>query len=247
MRRTLNEFIELRLNRHNQISIYIKGKKFIQCMRVAIELPRDELDSTKEIESVDEFKDKIVKKSNINKITPKELFWAHLGNIKYWIDNGYDSRALHSNLSFPLLKKLSEVGDIKAKEMFKEEIRYRFIHGYLSTIKFLIIENFLKDFTENEISDMIKVLEDVWEPYEADKGWHEIGKSFYSIEKYQIAIEAFKRALYINPLRVQALNDLATTYYKLEEWKLVITTLKKSLELQPKDYDAWLLLIWAYK
>ena len=35
-------------------------------------------------------------------------FWAHCSNIQAWAENNYDTQMLHSNLSFPLLKKLNQ-------------------------------------------------------------------------------------------------------------------------------------------
>ncbi len=50
-----------------------------------------------------------------------------------------------SNLAFPLLKKLSEIGDLKALKalkVFKEEIIYRFFHGTKKVQEFLVISFF---------------------------------------------------------------------------------------------------------
>ncbi len=52
----------------------------------------------------------------------------------------YDTRLIHSNLAFPLLKMLAEVGNQKHKELFKEEIALRFESGYPSTMLYLIEE-----------------------------------------------------------------------------------------------------------
>jgi Leucine-rich repeat (LRR) protein len=76
-------------------------------------------------------------------------FWAHCSNVQAWCENDYDTRLLHSNLSFPLLKKLTEVGDILAKKAFKEEIARRLESGYPPVIIFLIAENYI-DFLDRE-------------------------------------------------------------------------------------------------
>ena len=53
-----------------------------------------------------------------NTITPEQEFWGHRSNIQAWVECEYDTRLLHSNLSFPLLKALSDAGDPKAKAIF---------------------------------------------------------------------------------------------------------------------------------
>jgi hypothetical protein len=44
-------------------------------------------------------------------IPPEIRFWAHCSNLETWGENNYDTRLIHSNLAFPLLKKLTEAGD----------------------------------------------------------------------------------------------------------------------------------------
>ncbi len=91
------------------------------------------------------------------KITPEELgitkeqeFWAHCSNLQAWAENGYDTRLLHSNLSFPLLKKLTEVGDTKARKIFKDEIAQRFVRGYIPVMRYLFKEKFVDYLTPEE-------------------------------------------------------------------------------------------------
>ncbi|NVM52232.1 MAG: leucine-rich repeat domain-containing protein [Candidatus Helarchaeota archaeon] len=76
------------------------------------------------------------------------------------MENGYNSNLLHSNLSLPLLKKLSEIGDNLAKYKFKEEITRRLLTGHPTIIEFFFEEeciNYLDKetlwFILNEIQD----------------------------------------------------------------------------------------------
>lgn len=55
----------------------------------------------------------------------------------------YDTRLLHSNLSFPLLKRLTEAEDAMAKKVFVEEIAKRLKIGYKPVITFLIDGGYL--------------------------------------------------------------------------------------------------------
>ena len=52
-----------------------------------------------------------------------------LDNLQVWAEMNYDTRILHRNLAFPLLKKLAQVGDPIAKKALKDEIAKRFLSG----------------------------------------------------------------------------------------------------------------------
>ncbi len=59
---------------------------------------------------------------------------------------------MHSNLAFPLLKKLTEAGDPMAKKVFKNEIAKRFESGNNTVRIYLLIEGFLKELNKEEIT-----------------------------------------------------------------------------------------------
>ena len=85
------------------------------------------------------------------KIYPETEFWGHCSNLQVWVENDYNTRLLHRNLAFPLLKRLTELGDPKAKRVFKEEIAQRFLSCYLPVIQFLFFNNYLDYFSEEEL------------------------------------------------------------------------------------------------
>ncbi|GAF83059.1 unnamed protein product, partial [marine sediment metagenome] len=60
-------------------------------------------------------------------------------------------QVFHSNISLLLLEKLIEVGDPKAKKVFKEEIAKRLMVGDPSDIKYLFQQGYLKQFNKEEI------------------------------------------------------------------------------------------------
>jgi len=88
---------------------------------------------------------------NDSLIPPETLFWAHCSNLQAWCEFNYDSRLLHSNLSFPLLKRLYELGDPDARNVFKEEIAVRLLSQYSPVINYLITEGYLNYFNEEEL------------------------------------------------------------------------------------------------
>ena len=83
-------------------------------------------------------------------LSPETRFWGHCSNLQAWSENNYDTRILHSNLAFPLLKKLTEAGDPVAHNVFKEEIAKKLNSGYPPVIDFLIEENYTKFLTKEE-------------------------------------------------------------------------------------------------
>ena len=83
-------------------------------------------------------------------ITPETEFWGHCSNLQTWVENYYDSRLLHSNLAFPLLKALVEAGDQEAKKVFKDEIAERFAQGTPNVKLFLFNNSYLEFLNQEE-------------------------------------------------------------------------------------------------
>jgi len=142
----INDFIVLKLeNRHTQI--YINGERFIQCTKLVLNIPMGiDHEQLSEINSIDEAED-YLKEPKVHSmgsydITPEQEFWGHCSNLEAWVEHDYDTRILHSNIAFPMLKKLSEVGDKKALHAFREEIYLRLQEGPINTLLFLIKEGY---------------------------------------------------------------------------------------------------------
>ncbi|MFX1453711.1 MAG: hypothetical protein ACFFCM_22970 [Promethearchaeota archaeon] len=68
---------------------------------------------------------------------------------------------LHSNLSFQLLKKLTEAGDPQAKRVFKEELAKRFEESNFSVATYLVKENYLDFLNEEELDCVIQNLKNL--------------------------------------------------------------------------------------
>ncbi|MFX1275119.1 MAG: leucine-rich repeat domain-containing protein [Promethearchaeota archaeon] len=144
--------------------IYINGKRFQQCRFLLLDIPIDKMEVQEQIDSIDEASE-ILNHSlefldgRFLNITPDTEFWAHCSNLQAWVENDYDTRLLHSNLAFPLLKKLSEAGDPIAKNVFKDEIVKRFTSGHLNVMKYLINEGFMEHFTRDETDIILEEVE----------------------------------------------------------------------------------------
>ncbi len=155
----VNEFISLKLM-GGETHIFVDGERFNQCRYVLLVDPLKN-EGQREIGSIDEAQ-AMYNNDLEDEITPEQLgisheqeFWAHSSNIQAWYENNYDTRLLHSNLSFPLLKKLADVGDMNAQKVFKEEIAKRFLSGYFPVILYLFREKYLDFLTSEEFSILL--------------------------------------------------------------------------------------------
>ncbi|MHA2366788.1 MAG: hypothetical protein ACXAC7_22750, partial [Candidatus Hodarchaeales archaeon] len=145
----VNEYITLKLEQ-NRTFIYVAGRRFLQCKRLMINILEKDIPKFDEIDSIDEAADvyeqflwenrivegPMARPSAIQNetITPEQEFWGHCSNIQSWVENNYNTRLLHSNLAFPLLKKLVDAGDERAKRMLKVEIMERLESGHPNVI-----------------------------------------------------------------------------------------------------------------
>ena len=147
----INSLMTLKLE--DQITnIYINGELFNQCKHVTFKRKVRELENLFEFTSMDELIDNTLDEDiendeeyeQLREIGPVEEFWVHCSNLQIWNENDYSSFVLHRNLAFPLLKRLTEVGDVVAKKVFQEEIIKRLESGYHPVIEFLQSEGFTK-------------------------------------------------------------------------------------------------------
>ena len=148
----VNNYITLRLE-ENRTIIYIDDKPFMQCKSLLLNIPIEEISSFDEIESIDEAAEKLDKSFERNQvdIPPEVEVWGHCSNMQVWYEYNYDTRLLHSNLAFPLLKRLAETGDSLAKKVFKEEVLKRLEKGGDTVILFLLKDSYLDFFTKEEL------------------------------------------------------------------------------------------------
>ncbi|KKK74635.1 hypothetical protein LCGC14_2881780, partial [marine sediment metagenome] len=120
-----------------------------QCTILLLNISTDEMSTLDEIESIDEVairSEKSLESFYNNKsknISPELEFWGHSSNLQVWYEEDYNTNIIHSNLAFPLLKRLTEVGDPKAEKVFNEEIGKRLSSKTESTIKFLLEEDII--------------------------------------------------------------------------------------------------------
>jgi len=156
----VNDYLKLRLELC-RTNIYVGKRLFNQCKYLLLNIPTDNIRDYDEIESIDEAAGKFdssLERGRLSKyyISPETEFWGHCSNLQAWYENNYDTRILHRNLAFPLLKALVNVGDPLAKTVFKEEIAQRLESGYPSVVLHLINQDYLKYLNREELNTILK-------------------------------------------------------------------------------------------
>jgi Leucine-rich repeat (LRR) protein len=122
----VNEYITLKLE-GGKTNIYVKEELFNQCKFLILNIHVSEISSFEEIDSIDEAAEKLDKSLEGSegrkfKIPPDVEFWGHCSNLQVWAEMSYDTRILHRNIAFPLLRELYFVGDPIAKQVFTEQV-----------------------------------------------------------------------------------------------------------------------------
>jgi Leucine-rich repeat (LRR) protein len=234
----VNEYISLKLEGRKTF-IYIGGYKFTQCARLVLQIPRFQINKFDQIDSIEDaayvyktlYENKVFEGNETVSITPEEEFWGHCSNVQVWVENGYDTRILHSNISFPMLAELREQGDPLANRIFKEEIVKRLNSGSPNGIAYLIEEGFVDCLTEEELSSID------WEKiFEAFmilcKRFDKIDYSLpYIFDEYVYEIKAFLELLSENysgftTFLDDALNTLNQSQLHFMSTILLLTPLK---------------------
>ena len=151
----INKYLSLKLEK-GITNIYVQGRLFQQYKFLLLDIPLENSEEYTDINSIDEAADRLgwqydgqVEASQY-KIDPDTEFWGHCSNLQAWVENEYDTSLLHSNLAFPLLKRLVKAGDQGAKRVFKEEIVKRLESRYLPTILYLAEEGYDDYLTRQE-------------------------------------------------------------------------------------------------
>ena len=154
--RKINEYITLKLE-NGQTSLYINNQLFIHCKYLLLNIPIRNTSIAEEIDSIDEAAESLSnilegsRKLDEFNLTPELEFWGHCSNMEAWVENYYDTRILHRNLAFPLLKALAEAGDPIAKKVFKEEIAKRYLSNFRSVKIYLEEEGYLNYLSREEL------------------------------------------------------------------------------------------------
>jgi hypothetical protein len=248
----VNDYITLKLE-NKKTEIYIKDKKFIQCKFLLVDIPVKEYKSLGNELSIDNAEINLSRSLEFKNameydFSPEVEFWAHCSNLQVWSENNYNTRLLHRNIAFSLLKKLTDVGDQVAIKVFKEQIGSRVEEGDLKVVLYLIEEGYLNYLSREELElffyysnpELKRNIQAAFENSNTQrelamsvlKGLAELGDS--SAKKK--SIELFQQILKVENLDEYSLLVIKE-YYKYLDRKLVLSTL-----LEDSDAEAILAL-----
>ncbi|MFW9969075.1 MAG: leucine-rich repeat domain-containing protein [Candidatus Odinarchaeota archaeon] len=201
----INKFITLKLENGATV-IYVNNEEFMQCKALLINIPVEDRFITEDLNSIDDAAEVLIWSDNNEtvmeyKLSPELEFWGHCSNIQTWVEHDYDTKLMHSNLAFPLLKKLADAGDPKAKKNFKLEILRRFIEGSKITKEFLDENGYLDYLTEQDVRSALPVEEVI------------------TLETLEEALKIkFQYAKYLEAVEP---GDWVDNYYYIEDYKIV--------------------------
>ena len=252
----VNELITVKLENEKTI-IYIANDPSWHCKFLLLSIPIDQISSFDEIESIDEAAVVLDKglepeiyennEDNDNEFIQKRLipphveFWAHCSNLQVWAENEYNTQLLHSNLAFPLLRKLYFSNDSLAKKVFKKEIAKRLESGFPPVVEFLVLQKYLDYLNEDEFNSVIqnpKVIEALVKAgYKNEEDQYQFDGLYELIKKAKA-----KKSIYLKTLIGELLesNDLELIYF-LDRTNLTYELSKKELAykcLNPEEAES---------
>lgn len=155
----INDHLILRAEK-GRINIYVGGEKFKTCKFLPIKIDlndEEQMQAQAEARSIDELESTF---GDVSQKPPTGLFiWeemqAHASNLQVWAEHDYSTNLLHRSLAFPLLRKLTELGDETAARVFRREVKKRFLSGYPPVQEYLHEEGYLK-FLSKKVLDEIR-------------------------------------------------------------------------------------------
>ena len=240
----LNQFLSLEL-RNNRTVILVDGKEFRQCTHLVMKIPVEDLKDTQEIQSIDEFAEIYGRgpelRSEHDWITPKEEFWGHCSNLQAWVEHDYDTRILHRNLAFPLLKKLNDLGDTVAKRKFKDEVIQRFLSGHFPVMKFLNERGYLKSFTKEELK--VLILDALRRSRESTLKFLIMYRYYKHLGKEELELyKIFQKLFSLKPEDMNDAEGILKVFFYFKMYEEVISLCSKfiTMGIEPERMDYYL-------
>jgi len=237
----LNEFLMVRFVCEKTV-IYVKGEQFKICKYLLMNVPLSEVNDFESIDQASEFYGKQLE----SEITPKEIglspeeeFKGHCSNLQVWVENNYDTCLLHKNLAFPLLKRLSSVGDPVAKEVLVQEIVERFKSKSTAVQIFLIQGGFLSFLEDDFVDDLFQYIVDK-QVFHSLVGYYGRSQNLWS------EIKALNSLVQMDSINYTNNMVLANRYLRNSDTKNAILVFRKILMLYPNDEMALFFLAHLY-
>lgn len=252
----INDYLELRFEVGETV-IYVNSKPFRICKYLFLVDPQNN-PSQDSIDSIDEAKQALNGNLEGNEVTPamlgiskEEVFWGHCSNLQAWYELDYDTRVLHSNLSFPLLEALSNAGDVRAKNVFKEEVAKRFMDGYLPVVFYLLEMQYLEYLRPEEKEDIIAHLTRLYNIHKTSLTQYEVGLLLTELCGYYVRKKRLSRASIFKEKLEKLTNTkhfarlwerIGEYYFEIEDLIEAELAFGKSLKLDENLDRAWVCL-----
>lgn len=139
----INRYLNLKL-KDKKTFIYVGDKEILVCKKVGVNITPRKIEDYLKYENVDDLEGLNYEIEEEIKVSPENEFFVHCSNLQIWEANGYNTNLIHSSVGFPILKELAELGDLRAKRVFKEEIVKRFLSGNRNVQEYLILEGYIR-------------------------------------------------------------------------------------------------------
>jgi len=237
----LNDFLTVRFE-SGQTVIYIKDEPFSICKYLLMNVPLSEVNDYDSIDQASEFYGKQLE----TEITPKEIglspeeeFKGHCSNLQVWAENNYDTCLLHKNLAFPLLLKLTSVGDPVAKEKLVQEITRRFKSKSTSVQIFLVQEGYLVFLEDDTVKELFQYIVD-------KQVFYYLAGYCHRLKALQLEIEALNFLVRADSINYTNNMVLANRYVKNKDTRNAILVFRKVLTFYPNDEKALFFLAHLY-
>ena len=163
----VNEYITLKLER-GKTNIYVKDRLFNQCKFILLNINEKVRIHGGYIHTPTESIDDImgyygfINEPRIDEdgettitIPSEDEFWAHCSYLQAWSENDYNTNLLSCGLAFPLLKELSKVGDPLAIEVYKKEIKKRFLSQNPFVMIYLLEGLYLRSLNKMDLAEIL--------------------------------------------------------------------------------------------
>jgi len=246
----INEYLTVKLE-EGKTNIYVSGTLFNQCKYLMVNKPTIDTAKLEEIESID---DVIARLGWGNqgqegveyRIDSDSEFWGHCSNLQVWAENNYDSRLLHSYLAFPLLKKLTDNGDMIAQKILGDEIVKRLESGDSSAYQFLEDQDYMnyipKSYPYIYFRGISILKEDVKALIEIENGLNSSIEDFYfeSVNKFEYNDvlhnwdEGIPGLFYVNNKKIEVIALMDNNYCdSCNNYEEVETDSGEYVELEP--------------
>ncbi|HME51756.1 MAG TPA: tetratricopeptide repeat protein [Candidatus Lokiarchaeia archaeon] len=179
-----------------RVQVLVDGRPVLHCAFLVADIsPVDE-----SIESIDDLARvagaRQLEGQGIRDImTIEEEVFAHASNIQAWAEHDYDTRLLHSNIAFPLLKELAAAGDDKATRVLQADIETRLRDGSPETRQLILKSCW--DLIDPELIE--RILSEITNEGVKSSIWYDRANDLHERGNFEEAMRAYRESIRYKP------------------------------------------------